>query len=66
MQFGLVVLGPASGIAMLFRAVFGIAMLCLAVPVVWEMWSLRKRRPRSGGAPDLDELRKRYTRGEIS
>jgi uncharacterized membrane protein len=40
--------------------------LCLAVPVVHAMWSLWRRRSKSGGALDLDVLWKRYTRGEIS
>lgn len=66
MQFELVALGPAGGIAPLFRVAFGVVTLWVAVPVLRGMWSLRKRRLRCGGSPDLDALWKRYTRGEIS
>jgi len=30
------------------------------------MWSLRRRRTKPDGSPDLDALWKRYSRGEIS
>ncbi len=45
MQFGLIALGPAGGIAMLSRVAFGVVILFLAVPVLRAMWSLRTRRP---------------------
>jgi hypothetical protein len=66
MQFGLVALGPAGRIAPLFRVAFGVVTLWVAVPVLRGMWSLRKRRLRPSGSPDLDALWKRYTRGAIS
>jgi uncharacterized membrane protein len=66
MQFGLIALGPAGGIATLSRVAFGVVILFLAVPVLRAMWSLRTRRSLSEDSPDLDALWKRYTRGEIS
>lgn len=68
MQFlGLAVLAPTTGgTAMLARAVFGVVLLCLAVPVIREVWSSLRSGPETGDPPDLDALWKRYRRGEIS
>jgi hypothetical protein len=65
MEFGLVALAPAGEIAMLVRAVFGLVILCSAVPVILGMWTSRARS-ESDDSPDLDALWKRYKRGEIS
>ncbi len=66
MEFGSIILSPAGGIATLARVAFGIVILCLAVPVVYTMWSSLRTRSESGASPDLDALWKRYRRGEIS
>jgi uncharacterized membrane protein len=67
MLSGLIALAPAGGMAMLARAVFGIVILCMAVPMIHRTWSsLRTRRPESGDSPDLNALWERYKRGEIS
>ena len=66
MELGSIILSPAGGIATLARVAFGIVILCLAVPVVYTMWSSLRTRSESGEAPDLDALWKRYKQGEIS
>jgi uncharacterized membrane protein len=67
MLSGLIALAPAGGMAMLARAVFGIVILCMAVPIIHRMWSSsRTRRPESDDSPDLNALWERYKRGEIS
>jgi hypothetical protein len=65
MEIGLVALAPAGEIAMLVRALFGLVILCSAVPVILGMWTSRARS-ESDDSPDLDALWKRYKRGEIS
>lgn len=65
MEFGLITLAPAGEIAMLARAVFGLVILCSAVPVILGMWT-SLARSESDDSPDLDALWKRYRRGEIS
>ena len=70
MQVGLIMWGPASGIAMLTRIAFGIVILGMAIPVVARRWSrLPKtigRDAESGESLNLDVLWKLYKRGEIS
>ena len=67
MQSGLIASSPASEIAMLTRATFGIVLLlCVAVPAIRRMWSSLGIRPESAHSPDLDELCEHYRRGEIS
>ena len=63
----MITLGPAGGIAMLARAAFGVAILCLALRVMSSMWSLRRTgKPGPEDRVDLDALWKLYKRGEIS
>ncbi len=70
MQVGLIMWGPASGIAMLARIAFGIVILGMAIPVVARRWSrLPKtigRDAESGESLNLDALWELYKRGEIS
>ena len=66
MEFGLIILSPVGGIAMLARVAFGIVMLCLAVPSIYTMWSSLRTRSEPGETPNLDALWKHYKRGEIS
>jgi hypothetical protein len=69
-QLGLIMWGPAGGIAMFARIGFGLVILGMAVPVVARRWS---RSPRtigrdaeSGESLNLDALWELYKRGEIS
>jgi hypothetical protein len=67
MHLALVAVNPASEIAMLARATFGIVLLlCLGVPVVSGIWSALRTKPESDETVDLDELWALYRRGEIS
>jgi hypothetical protein len=67
MEFGLIALGPAGGIAMLARAAFGAVILCLAIPVVSSIWSLKRTgKTEPDDLVDLDALWELYRQGEIS
>src|SRR5215204_751147 len=62
MHFGFVLLSPVGEIAMLTRAAFGIVILCLAIPVLYTIWSSLRPRYKSGDSLDLDALWKQYRR----
>jgi uncharacterized membrane protein len=67
MELGMIALGPAGGIGMFARAAFGVAILCLAIPIVCSMWRMRRtERTEPDDLVDLDALWERYRKGEIS